>query len=45
LASVSGVNGPDDPKFREFIRWSIISLFPPASNDDRAESTCFWPDC
>ena len=45
VGSVSGITGPDDPQFASFVRWAVVELFPPPSNDERRDSFCFWPDC
>ena len=42
--SVSDVSGPDDPRFRKFVRSSVVKLFPPQTEDDRNE-LCFIPGC
>ncbi len=35
VGSVSGITGAHDPRFRKFVRWAIVRLFPPPSNDER----------
>ncbi len=40
--SVSDISGPDDPRFRKFVRSSVVKLFPPQTEDDRNEP-CFIP--
>jgi hypothetical protein len=42
--SVSDVSGPDDLRFRKFVRSSVVKLFPPQTEDDRNEP-CFIPGC
>jgi hypothetical protein len=44
--SVSDVSGPDDPRFRQFMRNAVVRLFPKPTNDDRPErDRCFIPGC
>lgn len=44
--SISDVTGPDDPRFRQFLRSAVVKLFPRPSNDDRNDrDNCFLPGC
>ena len=44
--SVSEVTGPDDPRFRQFMRNAVVKLFPRPTNDDRFDrDQCFVPGC
>ncbi len=44
--SLSDVSGPDDPRFRKFVRTSVVKLFPGLSPDDRNERDfCVIPGC
>jgi hypothetical protein len=44
--SVSDITGPDDPRFRQFMRNAVVRLFPKPTNDDRPErDNCFIPGC
>ena len=44
--SVSDISGPDDPRFRQFMRTAVVKLFPRPTNDDRPDNDkCFIPDC
>ena len=44
--SVSDISGPDDPRFRQFVRSSVVKLFPgPNSNDRNERDNCFLPAC
>jgi len=42
--SVSDIAGPDDPRFHQFVRSSVVKLFPPQTEDDRNDF-CFIPGC
>lgn len=42
--SISGVTGPDDPAFRQFLRSATVRLFPPRDRNDQMEN-CFLPEC
>lgn len=44
--SVADITGPDDPRFRQFLRSSVVKLFPGPSEDDRNDRDfCFVPGC
>lgn len=44
--SVSDISGPDDPRFRQFMRNAVVKLFPKPTNDDRFDrDQCFIPGC
>ena len=44
--SVSDVSGPDDPRFRQFVRSSVVKLFPGPNSDNRNNrDLCFLPGC
>lgn len=44
--SVSDISGPDDPRFKQFLRSAVVKLFPRPSNDDRNDrDNCFVPGC
>jgi hypothetical protein len=44
--SVSDISGPDDPRFRRFVRSSVVKLFPGPTPDDRNQrDVCFLPGC
>jgi hypothetical protein len=47
-ASVDGVTGPDDPRFREFLRHATVQLFPTQTDETRErqhDMLCVWPSC
>jgi hypothetical protein len=44
--SVSDISGPDDPRFRQFVRYSVVKLFPRPGSDDRNDrDLCLVPGC
>jgi hypothetical protein len=44
--SVSDISGPDDPRFRKFVRSSVVRLFPGLEPDDRNDrDRCVVPGC
>ena len=44
--SVSDIAGPDDPRFHQFVRSSVVRLFPGPTNDNRFQNDhCFLPMC
>lgn len=44
--SVSDIAGPDDPRFRKFVRSSVVRLFPGPGPDDRNDrDRCVVPGC
>lgn len=44
--SVSDIAGPDDPRFKRFLRSAVVRLFPEPTNDDRPDrDNCFFPGC
>jgi hypothetical protein len=44
--SVSDVSGPDDPRFHQFVRSSVVKLFPGPTIDNRNQMDhCFLPMC
>jgi hypothetical protein len=44
--SVSDISGPDDPRFRKFVRSSVVRLFPGPEPDDRNDrDLCVVPGC
>ena len=44
--SVSDISGPDDPRFRKFVRSAVVKLFPGPSPDDRNHrDLCVIPGC
>lgn len=44
--SVSDISGPDDPRFRKFVRSAVVKLFPGPSPDDRNDrDLCVIPGC
>lgn len=44
--SVSDVHSADDPRFHDFVRSSVVRLFPgPTSNDRNDRDFCFIPGC
>ncbi len=44
--SGSDVTGPDDPRFRQFMRHAVVKLFPKPTSDDRFDhDKCFIPGC
>jgi hypothetical protein len=44
--SVSDISGPDDPRFRQFLRYAVVKLFPKPSADERNDrDRCFVPGC
>jgi hypothetical protein len=47
-ASIDGVTGPDDPRFRSFLRQSTVQLFPKQTEQSRErqrQMLCVWPSC
>lgn len=47
-ASIDGVTGPDDPRFRAFLRQSTVQLFPKETDQTRErqrDMLCVWPSC
>ncbi|HVY52589.1 MAG TPA: hypothetical protein VHA07_13655 [Devosia sp.] len=46
--SIDGVTGPDDPRFRQFLRQATVQLFPTQTDESRErqrDSLCIWPSC
>ena len=53
--SVSDISGPDDPRFRQFVRSSVVRLFPPPTSETLEHENrerehhdhqpCFPPGC
>ena len=44
--SVSDISGPDDPRFHQFVRSSVVKLFPGPTIDNRNQNDrCFLPMC
>ena len=43
-AVVKSLGNCGDPRFRQFIRSSVVKLFPPQTEDDRNEP-CLIPGC
>lgn len=44
--SVSDISGPDDPRFHQFVRSSVVKLFPGPTIDNRnQQDRCFLPMC
>jgi hypothetical protein len=44
--SVSDISGPDDPRFHQFVRSSVVKLFPWPTIDDRNDNdSCFLLNC
>jgi hypothetical protein len=47
-ASIDGVTGPNDPRFRQFLRQTTVQLFPKQTDESRErqrENMCIWPSC
>jgi hypothetical protein len=47
-ASIDGVSGPDDPRFRQFLRQTTVQLFPAQTDESRERQRdllCIWPSC
>ncbi len=47
-ASIDGVTGPDDPRFRQFLRQATVQLFPAQTDESRdrqRDMLCIWPSC
>jgi len=47
-ASIDGVTGPDDPRFRQFLRQATVQLFPTQTDETRDrqhDMMCIWPSC
>lgn len=47
-ASVDGVTGPNDPRFRQFLRQTTVQLFPAQTDDSRQrqhDMLCIFPSC
>lgn len=46
VASVDGITGPEDPRFRQFLRSIVFRLFPRQTEDSRDnDRRCILPDC
>ncbi len=46
VASVDGIAGPDDPRFKQFLRTIVARLFPNRTDDSRDDSrNCFMFGC
>ncbi|WP_374307053.1 hypothetical protein [Dongia sp.] len=46
VASVDGITGPEDPRFRQFLRSIVFRLFPRQTEDSREnDRPCFMPGC
>ena len=43
--SVSDITGPDDPRFRQYLRNVVGRLFPTQTDDTRDNNNCFLPGC
>jgi hypothetical protein len=46
--SIDGVTGPDDPRFRQFLRQATVQLFPTQTDESRErqhELLCVFPSC
>jgi hypothetical protein len=44
--SISDISGPDDPRFHDFVRSSVVRLFPGPTIDNRNQNDqCFIPGC
>lgn len=47
-ASIDGVTGPDDPRFRQFLRQATVQLFPTQTDESRErqrDMLCVFPSC
>jgi len=47
-ASIDGVNSPDDPRFRQFLRQTTVQLFPTQTDETRErmhDQLCIFPSC
>ena len=47
-ASIDGVTGPDDPRFRRFLRQATVQLFPTQTDESRERQhdlLCVFPSC
>jgi hypothetical protein len=47
-ASIDGVTGPDDPRFRQFLRQATVQLFPKQTDESRQrqhDMLCIFPSC
>ena len=47
-ASIDGVTGPNDPRFREFLRQTTVQLFPTQTDETRErmhDQLCIFPSC
>jgi hypothetical protein len=47
-ASIDGVTGPDDPRFRSFLRQTAVQLFPAQTDESRErqhDTICLVPGC
>jgi hypothetical protein len=47
-ASIDGVSGPNDPRFRDFLRQATVQLFPKQTDESRERQRnqlCIWPSC
>jgi hypothetical protein len=43
--SVDDITGPEDPRFRQFLRTMVARLFPMQTDDTRENDNCFVPGC
>jgi hypothetical protein len=44
IGSVDDVTGPDDPRFKAFLRQSVVQLFP-RRTDESPDNSCAFPSC
>jgi len=47
-ASIDGVTGPNDPRFRQFLRQTTVQLFPAQTDESRDrqhDMLCIFPSC
>lgn len=46
VGSIDGIAGPDDPRFKQFLRTIVARLFPSQTEDTRDNSrNCVFPGC
>jgi hypothetical protein len=44
-ASIGDVTGPDDPRFKAWLRQSIVQLFPASTDETPDHNNCAFPAC
>jgi hypothetical protein len=44
-ASIGDITGPDDPRFKSFLRQSVVQLFPASTDETPDHNNCAFPAC